>query len=151
MNSEITVEYVGLADRWAGPGVVHTVRAFWNARDGHSEAEVAARGKRALVTQGNILDHAEYIGRDLDTFKSPSLAAILRYRVLTPTQEATRKELSTRVYKTCDGCGGDHPGQLVRMAESGAERPLCFGCWNPIKSACKVLHWIKKDGKLQLF
>lgn len=146
----ITVEYRGRADRWSGRGVVHEVRAFWSALDGHSETAVAAQGKRELRAAGRIMDHAEYIGRELDTYNSPSLAAILRYRVLTVKELSVRAELRTRVYKECDGCGCDHPGQVVRMESDGSEAALCFGCWNPIKGTCKVLHWIQADGRLQI-
>jgi hypothetical protein len=51
------------------------------------------------------------------------------------------------VYKTCDGCGNDHPGQLVES--DGTIKALCFTCWNPVRSAVKVLDWINKHGKLQ--
>ena len=51
-------------------------------------------------------------------------------------------------YKQCDGCGCDHPGQLVRM-DDGTEKALCFTCWKPISQTCTVLDWINKYGRLQ--
>lgn len=147
--SDVFVEYIGPAERQVGTGTVHEVRAFWDARDGLTEKQVAAEGKSALVSDGKILDHVEYIGRDLDTYRSPRLAAVLRYRALTPDEFRTRTELRSRRYTSCAGCGEEEPGQLV-CRENGTEEALCFGCWNPVKYICKVLHWIKADGKLQL-
>jgi hypothetical protein len=141
-------EYVGIAQRWAGAGVVHEVRAFWHAVT-DSDGAVKAAALRAL-REGGVTDHAEFTGRDLDTYSSPQLAAVYRFRVLTDAEFGHRAELRSRVYRTCSKCGDSAPGQLVRMHEGQTECALCFGCWHPVKSACKVLHWIGRNGKLQV-
>lgn len=143
------VEYAGIANRWTGPGVVHEVRAWWNVNQ-YSQGAVKRAALHALRTQGRIIGHAEVIGMDMSTHATPQLNALIRIRVLTPDEVARGEELRTRRYTRCDGCGCDHPGQVVRMHEDDTERALCFTCWNPVKSTCKVLHWIKKDGKLQI-
>lgn len=58
-------------------------------------------------------------------------------------------------YKTCDRCGCNHPGQVVRFYHDDHEEALCFDCWHPLTwtggigvGQCKVLHWINKYGKL---
>jgi hypothetical protein len=152
--TNIITEYAGTADRQVGWGVTHEVRAFWNALDDYSERQVAAHGKRELKAS-DVTGRIEYIGRDLSTYNSPSLSAMLRYRVLTDEQHARRAELRTRVYKRCDGCGGSDPGQLVYMFDDttgNPERALCYTCWRPLAVTvqCKVLYWIKADGKLQV-
>ena len=145
------VEYAGIADRWAGPGVVHNVRAWWNVNH-DSEGRVKRAALNTLCPENGVvvLGHAEVIDMDMCTSNHPNLNAMVRIRVLTPEQVARCKELKKRCYTRCDGCGS-HPGQVVRMHADGTERALCYGCWNPVKSTCKVLHWIKSDGRLQIY
>ncbi|MER5883064.1 hypothetical protein ABT160_04475 [Streptomyces sp. NPDC001941] len=151
MTVDILLEYRGLAGRQVGVGTIHEVAAFWDARDDLSERAIGGRGKRVLLNQGRVVDHAKYVGLELDTYNSPRLAAILRYRLLTAAEVDRQAKLSRRVHKSCDECKSAHPGQVVRMQDSEEERALCFGCWNPIQEHCKVLHWINRHGKLQLW
>lgn len=145
------VEYAGLADRWAGGGVVHQVRAWWNVHE-HSEGQVKRAALETLCPANGVvvIGCAEVIGMDTSTYNTPQLNAVVRIRVLLPEEMTTRAELRLRRYTRCDGCGGPPGGQVVRMAADGAERALCYTCWDPIKGTCKVLHWIKSDGKLQV-
>jgi len=53
------------------------------------------------------------------------------------------------IYKHCEGCGCDHPGQLVALKEKGTEVPLCFTCMRALTEPYQVLRWINKYGKLQ--
>lgn len=50
-------------------------------------------------------------------------------------------------FEHCDRCPSP-AGQLVKFCESGEEEALCFTCWNPVKSTCRVLHWVNKYGRL---
>lgn len=174
------VEYKGVADRWAGPGGVHEVRAWWNVYE-NTEGQVKRAAVDTLTPANGVVvtGTAEVIGMDTDTYSTPQLNAMVRIRVLTAAELATRTELRARVYRRCDGCGNDQPGYLVRRltgadtdvrveqshelegggtvhrvtfgkVPSDAELALCYSCWHPIKADCKVLHWIKADGKLQV-
>lgn len=150
------IEYAGIADRWAGPGVVHEVRAWWNAYD-NTEGQVkrAALDVLGPETSGAILGTAEVIGMDMSTYNTPYLNAMVRIRVLTPEEADRRTELRARRYTQCDGDGcGDAPGQVVYMFDpvppDTGERALCYSCWRPLAVTvqCKVLHWIDRDGKI---
>lgn len=150
MTSElITPEYAGPASRQVGPLPCYDVRAWWVARDERTIGNVKIAAGRELKRHVKA-DHVEFVHMDMDTYKSPHMNAMLTFRVLTKSQFAARAELRTRVYKRCDGCGSDSPGQVVRMESDRAERALCFGCWHPNKSTCQVLHWIKNNGRLQI-
>jgi hypothetical protein len=157
MASElITVEYAGPTSHQVGNIPCYDVRAWWHVVSDRTEGNVKRAANLELKRHVKA-DHVEFVRWDVGTYNSPNLDAMITFRVLTSEQFAARAELRTRVYATCDGCGCDHPGQVVRMAENGVirmdergpERALCFGCWNPIKDTCQVLHWIKSNGKLQ--
>lgn len=144
------IEYAGRAERHVGWGITHEVRAWWNVNldsDG-TVKRAALDAVRAEVAEGY---HVEYVSRDMSTYNTPRLDAMYLVRVLSPEQTAQRAELRTRRYTSCttDTCP-EQPGYLVRMDADGTERALCYGCWAPIKSTCKVLHWIKADGNLQV-
>lgn len=150
MPSElITVEYAGPASRQVGSIPCHDVRAWWRTGD-DATVDNVKRAARAELRRHIKADHIEFVTMDMDTYSSPSVNAMLTFRVFTQAQLASRAELRARVYSTCDGCGCDHPGQVVRMDDGSAERALCHGCWHPIRDACKVLHWIKANGKLRV-
>jgi hypothetical protein len=143
------IEYAGVADRWAGDGVVHNVRAWWNVNE-TVQGAVKRAAVRAVRDALEDPGHVAVIGMDTCTYGTPQLNALVRVRVRTHEEVAHRAELLTRRYPCCVGCVGPGAGYLVRMHADGAERALCFTCWDPVRGACKVLHWIKADGRLQL-
>ncbi|MER6605729.1 hypothetical protein ABT282_07390 [Streptomyces sp. NPDC000927] len=145
------IEYKGIADRYAGTGVVHEVRAWWNAiqDDEGAVKRAASKAVRDVVGKGGSVTFDSW---DMSTYSSPQLNAMVRVRVLTSEQMAARKELRERRYTECGGCKRDHPGQVVRR-ENGSEQAVCYACWGEIKGtgeACQVLHWIKADGRVQI-
>ena len=147
MNGDlITVEYAGPASRQVGSLPWHDVRAWWVVRDEGSIGRVKLAAGRELKKHIKA-DHVEFVHMDMDTYNSPRMNAMLTFRVLTAEQFQNRAELRSRRYTTCDGCDMA-PGQLVQTAEG--ERALCFTCWHPISDACKVLHWINANGRLQV-
>ena len=151
MNGElITTEYAGPASYQVGPLPCHDVRAWWVAQDEQTIGRVKTSAGRELKKHIKA-DHVECVNVnvDMDTYNSPHMNAMITFRVLTKAQFAHRAELRTRVYTGCDECGAAHPGQLVAMDATDTERPLCFGCWHPIRDTCRVLHWIQANGKLQ--
>ena len=143
------IEYRGKARQWAGTGEVHEVAAIWNAlRDDQSAVKRAsAKAVRDVVGKGRSVTFESW---DMGTSSHPTLDALIRIRVLTKEQADRKKELTMRRYETCDKCGAKGPGQLVQMKDDGTEQALCYGCWNPLRSKCKVLHYINKFGKLQI-
>ena len=52
-------------------------------------------------------------------------------------------------YAHCDRCP-EPAGQLVKFHDGTPDAALCFLCWNPIKTTCKVVYWINKYGR-QMF
>lgn len=38
-------------------------------------------------------------------------------------------------------------GQFVSFHDDTPDAALCFECWHPLKSTCKVLYWINKYGR----
>lgn len=150
MQSElITVEYAGPAPRQVGTLPMHDVRAWWTVRDEGTTGRVKLAAGRELKRHINA-DHVECVTMDMDTYNSPNMNAMITFRVLTAEQFTRRAELCARVYKRCDGCSGTSPGQLVTVEGNDTPQALCYGCWHPISERCKVLHWIKADGRLQV-
>ncbi len=144
----ITTEYAGRG-RMDG---THRVRVFWRVTREES-LTLAKRAAEACVRaelKPGKGAQVSFVGMDLDTHSSPQLAAIMVYRLRTAEEIARRALLAERTYTTCDRCADRAPGQLVRMKEGQAECALCFTCWHPVRSTCKVLHWINRYGKLQL-
>lgn len=168
------VEYAGPAARQVGNLPRYEVRAWWTVSNERALGNVKRAAVRELKRHITA-DHVEYVTMDMDTYNHPHMNAMITYRVLTAEQFAHRAELRKRVYKRCDGCGGDSPGQVVQSLTDadvhvtpshrtdygatvhavrfgrqpvGPERALCFTCWHPIKDTCKVLHWINRHGKL---
>lgn len=141
------IEYRGKANRWAGTGEVHEVAAWWNVNDTtHGKVKraavdaVRAEGAWASVT---------FESWDMSTYSTPQLNALIRVRCLTSQEVDREKELKSRRYTKCDGCG-KFPGEVVRVAD-GSEQALCFTCQNKLPNGSyKVLHWIKADGRLQI-
>jgi hypothetical protein len=145
----VIIEYAGVADRWTGWGVVHEVRAWWSANQ-DSQGAVKRAAVAAVLAEVGSTDRAEFASWDMSTYSTPQLNAMVRVRVLTAEEWARRKELRSRRCTRCDKCGCDHPGQLVTIDGVSTALALCFGCWHPIRERCKVLHWIKANGKLQV-
>lgn len=143
------IEYVGIADRQVGTGTIHEVRAWWNVRH-DTEGRVKRAAIEAVREAKKTFNALSFDSWDMSTHDTPQINAMIRIRELSTAEVARRKELTSRRYNTCDGCGTNGPGQLVRMHADGTERALCYQCWNPVKSTCKVLHWIDKHGKLQV-
>lgn len=143
------VEYRGVADRQVGSGTAHEVRAFWTSGQG-SEGDVkrgASKAVRDVVGEGGSVAFESW---DLDTCNFPTLAALIRVRVLTDEQVAARKELRGRRYTVCAVCVNAPPGELVRMLSDGTERPVCYPCSRGLQGKCQVVHWINKDGKVRI-
>lgn len=143
----VIIEYKGLADRWAGTGVVHEVRAWWNVNEDDEGAvkRAASKAVREEVGKGGSVTFESW---DMSTYKTPQLDALVRVRVLTPEQVDHRKELKTRRYAECAICGTP-PGELV-LLEDGEEHPLCYSCRRGLQGKYQVVHWIKADGKVQI-
>lgn len=144
------IEYAGRADKWAGTGEVHEVRAWWNART-DSQGDVKRAASAAVRKEVGKGGSVAFESWDMSTYNHPQINAMIRVRVLTDQQVKHRKELKERVYKGCDGSGcKSAPGQVVRLVD-GTEAALCFGCWNPLRgTGVKVLHYINKYGRIQL-
>jgi len=173
----ITTEYAGTG-RMNG---THHVRVFWRVT--RDQSTTLAKRAAAACVRAELKPakgtRVSFVSMDLDTYKSPHLAAIMVYRLRTAEEIAHRAELAKHTYTRCDGCADNEPGQLVLMltgessdvrvepshtyegggtvwrvtfgpVPTGEERALCFSCWHPIRSTCKVLHWIDRRGKLQL-
>lgn len=150
------IEYIGVADRFAGAGVVHTVRAIWNAttdKEGDVKRKATAAVRKVVGKGGSVA----YESRDMDTHGWPTLAAIVNVRVLTEDQVSARKELKSRRYTGCEGPGedgegcGQFPGEVVHLRESDTEQALCYGCRTGLApGSYKVRHWIQRDGRVQI-
>lgn len=150
MTSElITVEYKGPAVRQVGSDPWYEVRAWWRMEGDRSIGNVKRAAGDELKRHVKA-DHVEFVSMDMDTHGHPSMNAMLTFRVFTAEQFTARAELRARVYAECNGCREAAPGYLVRMTASSMEHALCFGCWHPIKATCKVLHWIKANGRIQI-
>ncbi|SRR6266576_2160024 len=145
----ITVEYAGPTSHQVGNLPCYDMRVWWTVASDQTEGNVK-RAAGVELKRHVVADHVEFVRWDVGTYSSPRLDAMITFRVLTAEQFAARAELRARVYAECNGCRDEHPGYLVRMTSSGIDHALCFGCWNPIKDECKVLHWIKANGKLQV-
>lgn len=145
----ITSEYKGLASQWSGIGDVHEVRVFWNStRDPEGGVERAAsKAVREVVGKGGSVTFDSW---DVDTYKSPSLAAIVRVRVLTDEQVTARKELKARRYTVCAVCDNAPPGEIVRLLADGTEHPMCYSCRRGLQGPHQVIHWIKANGRIQV-
>lgn len=144
------VEYKGVADRWAGSGVVHEVRAWWNIRE-HSEGQVKRAAINCLRTEGRVLDHAEVIGMDMSTYGTPNMNGMVRIRVLTVAEREAQKELKARHYTVCEVCGDKSPGEVVEIKATGVQQAMCFTCRTGLESGSyQVKHWIKADGTVQI-
>lgn len=145
----ITSEYKGLASQWSGIGDVHEVHVFWNStRDPEGGVERAAsKAVREVVGKGGSVTFDSW---DVDTYKSPSLAAIVRVRVLTDEQVTARKELKARRYTVCAVCDNAPPGEIVRLLEDGTEHPMCYSCRRGLQGPHQVIHWIKANGIIQV-
>lgn len=154
-NELITVEYAGHASRQVGPLPMHDVRAWWQVRDENTMGHVKLAAGRELKRHIKA-DHVEFSHMDMDTHGHPHMNAMITFRVLTKAQFAERAQLRTRRYTRCEGDScTQQPGQLVYMFDDTTgqpERALCYACWRPLADTvqCKVLHWIDRDGKLQV-
>jgi len=147
----ITVEFAGLADRWAGAGRVYNVRAWYRVVDENTYANVRRQAARAVRKElgPDAVGMLEFVSEDMDTYNSPHINTLMRYRVLSPEEAAERRELRSRLYSSCDRCGAEKPDQVVRVRSSGTDEALCFGCWNPIRSDCRVLHYLTHRGRIK--
>lgn len=143
------VEYKGQADYQVGTGIVHEVRAFWTAgRDEPGTVKRAASAAvRKEVGKGGSVTFESW---DMDTYNSPSLAAIVRVRVLTDEQVAARKELRERVYDKCELCDTASASEVVELKEDGTEHAMCYSCRRGLQGPYQVKHWINKHGKVQI-
>jgi len=81
------IEYAGEADRSAGPGWIHKVRAWWNANsDDQAEVKRAVlRAVKAEVPAGSIVRFMDW---HMDTSTSPTINAWPSVRVIEPTDPA---------------------------------------------------------------
>jgi hypothetical protein len=57
------------------------------------------------------------------------------------------RKYTGREFAHCDRCPNP-AGQLVMFHDDTPAAALCFTCWHPIKSTCKVLHWINRYGRI---
>lgn len=55
--------------------------------------------------------------------------------------------MDTGPYTHCDRCSAPKPSNWVLY--EGRRFALCFNCWNPIRSDCKMLAYINKLGRIQ--
>lgn len=167
----ITVEYAGPASRQVGNLPCYDVRAWWTVVGDRTAGNVKRAASRELKRHV-AADHVEFVSWDVGTYNSPRLDAMITFRVLTAEQFADRRELRARVYTTCDECHNAQPGYVVlaltadetrveQLSEheytvatgrfpTGDERALCHSCWHPIRDTCKVLHWINRNGRVQI-
>ena len=85
-NELITAEYIGAADRSAGEGWLYEVRVFWRAvaEDSSGKAKRAARA--AVKAEHPDATTIKFSSWDLDTYNTPQLGAIMRYRVICPAR-----------------------------------------------------------------
>jgi hypothetical protein len=148
-DSMITVEYAGPSSYQVGNLPCYNVRAWWVVQDDNSEGQVKLAAGRELKLHIKA-DHVEFVSMDMDTYNTPHLNAMLTFRVLTDEQYDRREARRKEVHHNCAECGGEGPGQLVAMLETQEERALCYSCWDPIRGACQVLHWIGRNGKIQV-
>ncbi|MFD5069128.1 hypothetical protein ACFWNC_14520 [Streptomyces sp. NPDC058369] len=144
----ITVEFAGRASRQVGNLPCYDVRAWWAVRDEDSQGRVKLAAGRELKKHVHA-DHVEFVSMDMDTYKSPHINAMLTFSVLTKEQYKQREARRREVHSVCVVCGIKGPGQLV-LRESGEEQALCYLCWHPIRGTTKVLHWINRNGKLNV-
>ena len=80
----ITAEYIGPADRSAGPGWLYEVRVFWRVVADDSTAEGKRAARAAVKREHPKAAQVRFSSWDLDTYSSPQLAAVMRYRVICP-------------------------------------------------------------------
>jgi hypothetical protein len=78
----ITAEYIGRADRSAGPGWLHEVRVFWRVVGDDSLTKAKRAARTAVRRENKGATSIRFSSMDLDTYGSPQLAAIMRYRVI---------------------------------------------------------------------
>jgi hypothetical protein len=150
------IEYVGKADRWAGSGTVHEVRAFWTVgrdKDGAVKRAAIEAVREATRSMGTLT----FESWDMSTYSHPQLNAMIRIRERSAEEVAAREELKSRRYTTCEGPGEDGdgceetPGEVVHVKAENVDRPLCYGCRRLIPDGgYKVMHWIQRDGRVQI-
>lgn len=148
---DVQVEYAGLADRWAGPGRVFTVHAWWNSAH-HTPGQVGAAALRTLGprTSGILIGPTWVEDINTDTYRTPSMNSVVRIRHV-PRETADRYTwLASLRFTQCtaDGCTAV-PGTLVSVEDDGTGVALCYPCWKAADVG--TLHWIQADGRLQLF
>jgi hypothetical protein len=145
----MNIEYIGVNDRQVGTGTLHKVHAYWSAgEDENGEVKRAASAAvRKVVGKGGSV---AFSSMESDSYNYPQFNAVILVRVLTDAQVAARKELKSRRYTECDGCG-QFPGQVVHLRESDTEEALCFTCFRALPSGTyQVRHYIQRDGRVQI-
>jgi hypothetical protein len=142
------IEYAGVADRWAGLGVVHNVRAWWNVNH-DAEGAVKRAALRAVQPKVKATDHLSVDPIDADTYSTPQLNALVRVRVISHEQYVERKRLASLVVRNCTKCGDEHPGNYLRMAD-GSEQAVCYTCLLALPDGYRTIAWVKSDGRLQV-
>lgn len=86
------IEYAGIADRFTGPGVVHMVRAWWDATS-EFQGDVRRDAKKAVRSNGATGGRVEFMHADVCTHNHPRLNALMYFRVL----EAIESQVPVRV------------------------------------------------------
>lgn len=145
------IEYAGIADRWAGPGVVHNVRAWWNVNQ-DTEGGVKRAALRAVRPEVKVTDHLSVDPIDADTYSTPQLNALVRVRVIAHEQYMERKRLAVLVVRACALCMSDCPSYYLRLPDR-SEQGVCFTCLRGPALAdveYRTIAWIKADGRLQI-
>jgi hypothetical protein len=142
------VEYAGIADRWAGPGEVHNVRAWWNAVS-DSQADVKRAAVR-LVKAEVTSPHVTFEAWGMDTSTHPTINAFIRVRVISPERHAEIQQLKTVRVHTCTECDDPHPSSYLLLTD-GRYIGACFVCVRKLSERGEIsrnLASVGRGGKL---
>lgn len=144
------VEYAGLADRWAGHGQVHNVRAWWNV---NSDDEGAVRQEAIRLVKAEVSSpHVTFEDWGMDTSTHPTINAFMRIRVIGPERHAEVQRLRKVVVRACAFCNSPDPCNYLRMPD-GEEKAACYTCLRGPSLAeanYRTVAWVKADGTLQV-
>ena len=144
------VEYAGIADRWAGPGEVHNVRAWWNA---HSEDQAQVRRKAIRLVKAEVTSpHVTFESWGMDTSTHPTINAFLRIRVISPERHAEIQRLKAVRVTACGQCGDPHPDSYLLLT-NGQKTGACYPCLRSLSERGEIdrnMASVGRGGKLNI-
>lgn len=153
------VEYAGPANRHAGFGWTHEVRAWWNSMHTDEGAVKRAACRAVREELGPERAHATEVSHmETGYYHAPNLDAMIRVRVLTKAEADERAELRSRLYLLCGMCDGPEPVEVRSVVVHGPAREsetrpsielaVCYRCSLDLRGRSSVLHWLNSCGQI---